>query len=166
MTLPLRDRLGAQKRAAHAAVTTCQTNGGKIVRYELETGIEKLLAERKPPIHLSHKIIHFSGDLRTKFRNYTHKIGTAIWRTDRDNLDIRTEDEKLTAWIASNKTIQDIMAGYQRARKLRDEFIYKVKAGLTGNMSEDELQATIANIRNCVPEPPDYVKKCHCKGEV
>ena len=166
MTLPLKGRLDAQIRAANSAVTTCQTNGGKIVRYELETGIDKLLAERKPPIHLSHRITHFSGNLRTKFRRYTHKVAVAIWHTDPDNLDILTEDRKLTAWIADNSTIQDIMAGYKRARELRDEFIYKVRASLTTDMSEEYLQAAIAEIRNCVPEPPDYVENYHCKGAV
>ena len=164
MTLPLKDRTNAQVSAAYSAVTTCQTNGGKIARYVITFGVEKLLAERTPPIHLSSMIISCRSNLRKGFRRYTHKVATAVWHTDPDNLDTLTEDKKLTAWIASNETVQGIITGFKQAKETRDKFIYKVKAGLTKDMTEEELQAAIAEIRNCVSEPPDYVKNYCRKG--
>ena len=159
MTLPLKDRPNAQKRAAHAALTEAQTNGDKTIIYELLTELPKWLAERKPPITLSAKVLRFDN-MRKGFRNYTHDVGVAIWSTDRDNLDILTEDKKLRGWIANNQVIQDTLAGYRKARGLRTAAINTIKSGETKDMTEKEIQALIKAISNCVPEPPPEASSC------
>ena len=151
MALPLKGRPNAQKRAAHSAVTKAQVHGDETIRLELVTELPKLLAERKPPVMLSVKTLRFDN-MRKGFRNYTHDIGYAIWKTDPVHLDILDEDLKLTAWIEENKVIQDALAGFEKAQELRWSIIALIEAGKTSDMSEDEIQALIKTISDCVPD--------------
>ena len=161
MALPLKGRSDAQIRAAHSAVTRAQIYGDETIRYELETEIPKLLAKRKPPVNLSKKVLHFNN-MRKGFRNYTHNIGVAIWETDPDNLDILTEDKKLSEWINKNPVIQTTLAGFEKAQELRWGIVAMIKAGKTKDMSEEYIRALIKTISDCVPEPPPETVYCHC----
>ncbi len=149
--LTLKDRPHGQKLAASSAATTTGTNMRKILQYEIETGIAKLLSEREPPIELSHKQLHFSGS----FINYTHQVAIAIWHKDPDKYDIKTEGDALMKWLDDNNEVQGVINGHNTARALRDKFVAEVNSGETANMTEEQLQARVKEIRDCVPEPTE-----------
>lgn len=165
--LPLKGRIAAQLRAAHAALTRAQVNADKTIKYEIMIELPKWLAQREPPIIIKKDdLVSCSGgyNVRKGFRNFTHEVAIKIWKMNPDNTDIRTEDGKLIEWINSEAVIQTAVAGYQKARARRSEVIDMIHAGKTKEMEEGEIQALIKSISDTVAEaPPKPGSECSDK---